>query len=103
MERAGVDKLTEAQRNEVITAFIDDLEAMAVGGNYLYRRQYPDPIIETEPDESGDMNSQNARHRLTPAGVQVGRVLGLLSAGIEADSMSQSAKAVLEMMGRPDA
>jgi len=92
-----VQRLTEEQRNAVITAFVDDVEAMAVGGNYLYRRRYPDPIIETVPDESGDMNGENARHRLTPAGEQLSRVLGLLSARIDASSMSRAAKIVLVM------
>jgi hypothetical protein len=98
-----VHEFTEEQRNAVITAFIDDLEAMAVRGNYLYRRQYPDPIIETDPDEHGDMNGENARHRLTTAGQQLGRVLGLLSSQIDARSMSQVAKAVLVMAGLRDA
>ena len=94
---------TEEQRNAVITAFVDDLEAMVVSGNYLYRRQYPDPIIETHPDEQGDMNSEHARHRLTTAGQQLGRVLRLLSSRIEARSMSHAAKAVLVMTGLGDA
>jgi len=98
-----VYELTEEQRNAVITAFVDDLEAMVVRGNYLYRRQYPDPIIETDPDVHGDTNGDNARYRLTTAGQQLGRVLGLLSSRIDARSMSQAAKAVLVMAGLQDA
>ncbi|HEY1303987.1 MAG TPA: hypothetical protein VGF24_10590 [Vicinamibacterales bacterium] len=95
-----MQRLTEEERNAVITAFVDDVEAMAVGGNYLYRRHYPDPIIETVPDDKGDMNGENARHRLTPAGQQLARVLSLLSAQIDASSMSQAAKVVLVMVDR---
>ena len=98
-----MQSLTEEERNAVITAFVDDVEAMVVGGNYLYRRHYPDPIIETEPDDKGDMNGEDARHRLTPAGQQVGRVLSLLSARIDASGMSQAAKVVLVMVKRPNA
>lgn len=94
-----MNDLTEEQRNAVITAFIDDLEAMTIGGNYLYRRQYPDPIIKTDPDEHGDVNGKNASHRLTVAGQQLGRALSLVSSRIETRSMSQAARTVLVMAG----
>jgi len=96
--RVNARALTEPQRRAVISAFVDDLEALVAGGKFRARRRYPDPFIETEPDEHGDINGERARHRLTPAGLQLARVVSLLNTRIKGASMGRAAKIVLEMM-----
>ena len=96
--RVNARALTEPQRRAVITAFVDDLEAVVASGKFRARRRYPDPFMETEPDEQGDVNGERARHRLTPAGLQLARVVSLLSARIQGASMGRAAKVVLGMM-----
>ncbi|HKE84457.1 MAG TPA: hypothetical protein VKB50_11905 [Vicinamibacterales bacterium] len=96
--RVNARALTEPQRRAVITAFVDDLEAVVAGGKFRARRRFPDPFIETEPDEHGDINGERATHRLTPAGQQLARVVSLLSGGIKGASMGRAAKVVLGMM-----
>ncbi|HEY1308489.1 MAG TPA: hypothetical protein VGF24_33300 [Vicinamibacterales bacterium] len=98
VKRVSARALTEPQRRAVISAFVDDLEAVVGGGKFRARRRYPDPFIETEPDEHGDIHSERARHRLTPAGMQLARVVSLLNARIKGASMGRAAKVVLEMM-----